>query len=256
MTLERLRRELILENRFPAGARCACGWDDPRALVDGQPGGWHRSPADGLRSFLCYRCLNRGARGDGAEVHHLGGHDNGAYGRVVLLDANWHRVASWEQYDYWPDLGPGTSWRPERHRLGLLALLDEATLRALLGRDTYNALGVPRVPLALVETLSLYQEELRMVNDPPRECFHLPIPGGSVHFFPLNQTEERLLWGYQRALATFLETGDTAALRGFGRLTVVDSFDQPHRFVTDPATLIRLAQAGEISFDWTFTDHE
>jgi hypothetical protein len=155
MRLQRLRRLLTHNQRFPPGAAChRCGWADVRALVAGS------------KPFTCYACRRERLGKPRTEGHHVGGRNN-PFGRVVDVDANVHRVLSARQDDRPADLrtpivapdvtvawfpiywGSGVGNEPppplpadvgrELDRLTILRWLDEADVAELVDGDRDGA---------------------------------------------------------------------------------------------------------------------
>lgn len=81
----------------------------------------------------------------------------------------------------------------------------------------------------------------------PRIC-PVPTPRGTIHVLIRSWTTASRLGRYHAAIQHFLHTGDTRALRPFrGKSFKTGKVTYP--FITDPRTLERLANAGELSFE-------
>lgn len=79
--------------------------------------------------------------------------------------------------------------------------------------------------------------------------FHIPTSQGTIAVV-LNWTAEiEMLRQYQAALRIYVATGDDCLLRSYAGDTVLAA-DGRHRLITDVRVLRRLAEVGELLFDW------
>lgn len=69
---------------------------------------------------------------------------------------------------------------------------------------------------------------------------------GSFHIVVGSSTNATRIGAYHNALRSFLETGDRTKLQRFSGTYVLDVEGRRHHFVTAPASIRRLARAGQV----------
>jgi hypothetical protein len=85
---------------------------------------------------------------------------------------------------------------------------------------------------------------------PPRNQIKLPTAEGPVAEVVDNPRARSEVARYWNAVHRYLETGDDRRLRGFETKTVVLADGRRFPFITDLATLDRLAEGGVLAFEF------